>query len=186
MMRHSATRFRGGRWFNGEALGAWYCATDIETAIAGTVYHQTKRLVHSASEFCYQTKRLVHSASEFCYQTQMRELVSEVDAEIRDIRGVRESHSELYNPEATRLPSLLGRRCGEPGEWGRGSPGSKHIRLPRYHRQQYVRRVALVMQNGPRRCLPAAARGLVLTSVQVAVKPWEVAGRNLQAYAMPR
>src|SRR6516165_10903919 len=50
----------------------------------------------------------------------MRELVSEVDAEIRDIRGVRESHSELCNPEATRLPSLLGRRCGEPGRVGEG------------------------------------------------------------------
>jgi RES domain-containing protein len=55
VMRHSATRFRGGGRFNGEALGAWYCATDIETAIAGTVYHQTMSLAHSASEFCHQT-----------------------------------------------------------------------------------------------------------------------------------
>jgi RES domain-containing protein len=54
-MRHSATRFRGGGRFNGEALGAWYCATDIETAIAGTVYHQTMSLAHSAGEFCHQT-----------------------------------------------------------------------------------------------------------------------------------
>ena len=45
----------GGGRFNGEALGAWYCATDIETAIAGTVYHQTMSLAHSASEFCHQT-----------------------------------------------------------------------------------------------------------------------------------
>ena len=51
---------------------------------------------------------------------------------------------------------------------------------------EYVRRVALVMQNGLRRRLPAAARGLVLTGVQVAVEAWEVAGRNLQAHAMPR
>jgi hypothetical protein len=49
-MRHSATRS-----LNGEALGAWYCATDIETAIAGTVYHQTKRLAYWASEFCHLT-----------------------------------------------------------------------------------------------------------------------------------
>jgi hypothetical protein len=51
----------------------------------------------------------------------MRELVSEVDAEIRDIRGVRESHSEFCNPEATRLPSLLGeamRRAGASGGGG--------------------------------------------------------------------
>ena len=55
VMGHSATRFRGGGRFNGEALGAWHCATDIETAIAGTVYHQTMSLAHSASEFCHQT-----------------------------------------------------------------------------------------------------------------------------------
>jgi hypothetical protein len=48
----------------------------------------------------------------------MRELVSEVDAEIRDIRGVRESHSELCNPEA---PSPFGeamRRAGASGGGG--------------------------------------------------------------------
>ena len=50
----------------------------------------------------------------------MRELVSEVDAEIRDIRGVRESQSELCNPEATRLPSLLGRRWRRAGASGGG------------------------------------------------------------------
>jgi hypothetical protein len=30
----------------------------------------------------------------------MRELLSEVDAEVYDIRGVRESHPELYDPES--------------------------------------------------------------------------------------
>jgi hypothetical protein len=29
--------------------------TDIETTIAGTVYHQTERLAHSASEFRHLT-----------------------------------------------------------------------------------------------------------------------------------
>jgi hypothetical protein len=91
----------GGGRFNSEALGSWYCATGIETAIAETVYHHTKRLAHSASGFRHVI--------------QMRELLSEVDAEVYDIRAVRESHPELYGPESSRLPSLLGRRCGEPG-----------------------------------------------------------------------
>jgi hypothetical protein len=37
------------------------------------------------------------------------------------------------------------------------------------------------MENGLRRHLPAAARGLVLTSVQIAIEASEVAGRNLSA-----
>ena len=76
--------------------------------------------------------------------------------------------------------------CTDPGRLLRRVSGLRGDRLPWYHRQQYVRRVALVMENGLRRCLPAAARGLVLTSVQVAVEAWEIAGRNLQAHAMPR
>ncbi len=41
----------GGGRFNTDALGAWYCATEIETAIAETVYHHTRRIAHSASGF---------------------------------------------------------------------------------------------------------------------------------------
>jgi RES domain len=41
----------GGGRFNNEALGAWYCAKEIETAISETVYHHTRRLAHSASGF---------------------------------------------------------------------------------------------------------------------------------------
>ena len=70
----------GGR-FNGEALGAWYCAAEIETAIAETVYHHTRRLAHSASGFRHVI--------------QMRELISDVDAEVHDVRGLRESRPEL-------------------------------------------------------------------------------------------
>jgi hypothetical protein len=94
----------GGGRFNGEALGAWYCATEIETAIAETVYHHTKRLTHSASGFRHVI--------------QMRELFSEVDAEVCDIRGLRESHPELYDRESMRPPNLLGKRCGEPERVG--------------------------------------------------------------------
>jgi RES domain-containing protein len=94
----------GGGRFNGEALGAWYCATEIETAIAETVYHHTKRLAHSASGFRHVI--------------QMRELLSEVDAEVCDIRGARESHPELYDPESYAASQPFGealRRAGANG-----------------------------------------------------------------------
>ena len=71
----------GGGRFNNEALGAWYCATEIETAIAETVYHHTKRLAHSASGFRHVI--------------QMRELISEVDAEVYDVRSLRGSDRPL-------------------------------------------------------------------------------------------
>jgi RES domain-containing protein len=85
-------------------LGAWYCATEIATAIAETVYHHTKRLAHSASGFRHVI--------------QMRELVSEVDAEVCDIRGPRESHPELYDPESYAASQPFGeaqRRAGANG-----------------------------------------------------------------------
>jgi RES domain-containing protein len=72
--------------FNSEALGAWYCASEIETAIAETVYHHTRRFAHSANGFCHVI--------------QMRELISEIDAEVCDLRGLRERHPELYDPES--------------------------------------------------------------------------------------
>lgn len=75
----------GGGRFNTEALGAWYCAREIETAIAETVYHHTRRLAHSASGLRHVI--------------QMRELISEVDAEVSDIRSLRKSHPELYDAE---------------------------------------------------------------------------------------
>jgi RES domain-containing protein len=94
----------GGGRFNSEALGAWYCAAEIETAIAETVYHHTKRLAHSASGFRYVI--------------QMRELVSEIDAEVSDIRGLRERHSDLYDPESYAASQPFGealRRAGANG-----------------------------------------------------------------------
>ncbi len=94
----------GGGRFNSEALGAWYCATEIETAVAETVYHHTRRLAHSASGFRHTI--------------QMRELVSEIDAEIVDIRGRRKSQPDLYHPENYAASQAFGearRREGANG-----------------------------------------------------------------------
>ncbi|MEQ1929312.1 MAG: RES family NAD+ phosphorylase [Parvularculaceae bacterium] len=74
----------GGR-FNDGKLGAWYAATDIETAIAETVYHNDRRLRASASGF---PNRI-----------QMRELIADVDIELLDLRDLRAARPELYLPD---------------------------------------------------------------------------------------
>ena len=94
----------GGGRFNTEALGAWYCAHEIETAIAETVHHHTERLAHSASGFRHVI--------------QMRELISNVVADFVDIRGLRARHPELYHPDSYAASQPFGealRRAGASG-----------------------------------------------------------------------
>ncbi len=94
----------GGGRFNTDVLGAWYCATEIETAIAETVYHHTKRLAHSTSGFRHVI--------------QMRELISELDAEFIDVCELRVSHPELYDAESYVASQPFGeakRRDGSNG-----------------------------------------------------------------------
>ncbi|GIK99014.1 MAG: hypothetical protein BroJett029_32230 [Alphaproteobacteria bacterium] len=74
----------GGRFTDGR-LGAWYAAFDVETAIAETVYHCTRRL------------RL--SAGAFPSNIQMRQLVAGIDCPLIDIRGQQENRPELYDPD---------------------------------------------------------------------------------------
>jgi hypothetical protein len=112
----------GGGRFNSEALGAWYCAAEIETAIAETVYHHTKRLAHSASGFRHVI--------------QIRELVSEIDAEVSDIRGPAGEAFRYLRPRELRgLPAFWEGAAPSRGEWDRvceRPPAERHQpgRLP--------------------------------------------------------
>lgn len=94
----------GGGRFNTEALGGWYCATEIETAIAETVYHHTKRLAHSASGFRHVI--------------QMRELISNVAAAFSDIRGLRARRPELYDPDGYAASQPFGEALRNAGVSG--------------------------------------------------------------------
>jgi RES domain len=94
----------GGGRFNGPALGAWYCAGEIETAIAETVYHHTKRLAYSAGGFRHVI--------------QMREFISEVDAEVFDIRNLRERRPELYDPDSYKASQPFGEATRQVGAKG--------------------------------------------------------------------
>jgi hypothetical protein len=74
----------GGRFTDGR-LGAWYASLDVDTAIAETVHHSTRRL------------RLSDGA--FPSSIQMRELVAGIDCDLVDIRGARTKHPALYAPD---------------------------------------------------------------------------------------
>ena len=74
----------GGRFTDGR-LGAWYASLDVDTAIAETVHHSTRRL------------RLSDGA--FPSSIQMRELIARIDCDVVDIRGARATHPELYHPD---------------------------------------------------------------------------------------
>jgi RES domain-containing protein len=73
----------GGRFTDG-TLGAWYCSSDLQTAIRETVYHHAHRLSHSKAGY-YQT-------------IQMRELRADVDATFHDLRGKQQELAPLYSP----------------------------------------------------------------------------------------
>jgi len=94
----------GGGRFNTDALGAWYCATEIETAIAETAYHHTRRLAHSASGFRHTI--------------QMRELISVLDSPMADIRGLRAIHPDLYDPDNYAASQILARPCAGRARMG--------------------------------------------------------------------
>jgi len=94
----------GGGQFNTDVLGAWHCAKEIETAIAETVHHHTRRLAHSASGF-RQT-------------IQMRELISDLDGVYHDLHGLQAIRPELYDLDGYEASQLLGERLRRSGSIG--------------------------------------------------------------------
>jgi hypothetical protein len=97
----------GGRFTDGK-LGAWYASLDVETAIAETVHHSTRRL------------RLSDGA--FPSSIQMRELVAKIDCDLVDIRGARAQRPELYDAEdyAASRAFGVGLRWPKTGEPANG------------------------------------------------------------------
>lgn len=98
---------RGGR-FSDYRLGAWYAATEIETAIEETVFHHERRLRASAGGF---PNRI-----------QMRELLADIDAEVIDLRGEAVGRPELFDLDDYTASQAFaaGRRWPfrQPGEAG--------------------------------------------------------------------
>jgi RES domain len=71
----------GGR-FTDSRLGGWYASFDVETAIAETLYHNTRRL------------RM--SDGSFPNRIQIGELIVDIDTKLIDVRGLQKDRPELY------------------------------------------------------------------------------------------
>jgi RES domain-containing protein len=97
----------GGRFTDGR-LGAWYASLDLDTAIAETVHHSTRRL------------RLAESA--FPSTIQMRELVADIDCDLVDLRGQQQTRPGLYDPRDYKAGQAFGIGLRWPTS-GRGENG---------------------------------------------------------------
>ena len=98
----------GGRYTDGR-LGAWYASFDVDTAIAETVYHSTRRL------------RLSDGA--FPSNIQMRQLVARIDCDLVDIRGRQKERPELYDAD----DYAAGQRFGVGLRWPAAGAGENGI-----------------------------------------------------------
>jgi hypothetical protein len=98
----------GGRFTDGR-LGAWYASLDVETALAETVHHSTRRL------------RLSDAA--FPSNIQMRQLVAAIDCRLVDIRGQQDNRPDLYR----RDDYGAGRAFGIALRWPASGTGENGI-----------------------------------------------------------
>ncbi len=91
----------GGRFTDGR-LGAWYASFELESAIAETIYHNTRRLQLSQAGF---PNRI-----------QMRELVATIDCELVDVRAGRSElyHETNYSVSQSFAAELRYRQSGNP------------------------------------------------------------------------
>jgi hypothetical protein len=98
----------GGRFTDGR-LGAWYASLDVDTAIAETVHHRTRRLELSAGAFPSNI--------------QMRELVAGIDCDLIDIRGEQKNRPDLYREDDYRASQAFGVGL----RWPASGPGENGI-----------------------------------------------------------
>lgn len=92
----------GGR-FNTPDLGAWYAAFDLETAFAESIHHRTKEL---------------EEIGVFETAVQMRQYLSDFDADFHDVRGDDPAFIALHDPDSWEVSQPFGadlRRQGSNG-----------------------------------------------------------------------
>ena len=73
----------GARFTDG-TFGAYYCARDLDTAVAETRYHR---------------ERFLSATAEPAQDIDMRVYRADIDAELRDLRGMQDQVPELYAPD---------------------------------------------------------------------------------------
>ena len=73
----------GSRFSNG-SYGVFYAAKDLDTTIRETCYHHERHLRHTPNP-----QRM---------ELEMRVLTAHLDGELHDLRGLKDTHPELYDP----------------------------------------------------------------------------------------
>lgn len=92
----------GARFTDG-SYGAYYAGGDLPTAIDETVYHR---------------ENFLRATSEAPIELDMRVLRARVSGELHDVRRMRESAPEIYDPEDYTASQALGRRLKAAGSGG--------------------------------------------------------------------
>ncbi|HET9985193.1 MAG TPA: RES family NAD+ phosphorylase [Longimicrobiales bacterium] len=83
----------GGRFTTAE-FGGYYTARELETAVAETRYHR---------------ERFLAATREAPIEIDMRVLEADLDARVADLRGLRERHPALYDPDDYTASQAFGR-----------------------------------------------------------------------------
>jgi len=92
----------GDRFTNG-TYGVFYAGRTIDTAIAETRYHRI---------------RFLQATSEPAQELDMRVYAVDLDAELHDIRAMRESHPAYYHPTSYGVSQELALQFRENGSGG--------------------------------------------------------------------
>jgi hypothetical protein len=95
-------RVGGGR-FNGPDRGAWYAATDMETAHAEVIYHRTRELAEIG---VFETR------------LQMRLYLADFDCAFHDIRADTPEHAPLHDPDSYTASQAFARELLAAGANG--------------------------------------------------------------------
>ena len=100
----------GGR-FNDGTFGAYYAAHTLATAIAETRFHRARFLAFTA---------------EPPMHLDMRVLLARLDAELHDLRALRDAHPEWYDPDDYSAPQALARTLRAERSWGVAFQSVRH------------------------------------------------------------
>ena len=92
-----------GARFTDSTLGGYYAALDLETAVAETVHHNSRRLLETGTLHV----RMI-----------MRHITAVIDATFNDIRGRRDQAPDLYHPENYKASQAFGVRLRDNGANG--------------------------------------------------------------------
>ena len=92
-----------GSRFSDGSYGVYYAAHDLDTSIAEVSHHR--------AVFMARTR-------EPAIDVDLRLIVAALDAGLHDLRGLRRSAPQLYDPGDYSAGRTLGRQLREAGSWG--------------------------------------------------------------------